>query len=460
MATKTISPYGDYIHQPNATNLDHIPGDYGLPLVGHTFSYIKDPMIWAQQRYKKYGPLQRIATTGVRGVLALGPDLAQQVMLDMDRNFSSKMGFLDRVQKFFEGSLIMEDFEHHKHQRRIVQGAFKNDALQHYTREINRIYDRALDEWEADAGKTIPFFLYIKDLLLVVAAEIFAGETQYKGDRVRYLNQAFLDAVAGLMYLVPWNIPGFAYHTGMKGKKNLQDFFTPMIAQKRAGDGRDMLSLFSRERDENGDLFSAEEVTNQAIFLMFAAHDTTTAAITHTIYFLARNPEIKEKLYREVDSVDLDGLLWEDQDKLPYMQMVFNEVQRIRPSVPSVPRRTIRECEMAGYKVPAHTMVFTLPRFTHWMEEYWTEPSKFDPERFSPERAEHKKHAFQFHPFGGGAHKCIGMHFAQMEYRNFLFKFMKRYDFESRHQKQDVYMQSFPLPKPSDDMPIVFTRRR
>jgi cytochrome P450 len=195
-------------------------------LLGHTFSYIKDPLLaWAQERYKKYGPLQRIATTGVRGVLALGPDLAQQVMLDTDRNFSSKMGFIDRVQKFFEGSLIMEDFEHHKHQRRIVQGAFKNDALQHYTREINRIYDRALDEWEADAGKTIPFFMYIKDLLLVVAAEIFAGETSYKGDRVRFLNQAFLDAVAGLMYIVPWNIPGFTYHTGHERQEKPAGFF-------------------------------------------------------------------------------------------------------------------------------------------------------------------------------------------------------------------------------------------
>jgi cytochrome P450 len=68
-----------------------------------------------------------------------------------------------------------------------------------------------------------------------------------------------------------------------------------MIAQKRAGDGKDMLSLFSREKDENGEFFTAEEVTNQAIFLMFAAHDTTTAAITHTIYYLARNPGSQRK---------------------------------------------------------------------------------------------------------------------------------------------------------------------
>lgn len=49
-----------------------------------------------------------------------------------------------------------------------------------------------------------------------------------------------------------------------------------MIDEKRRGDGKDMLSFFSREKDEFGEYFSAEEVTNQAIFLMFAAHDTTT----------------------------------------------------------------------------------------------------------------------------------------------------------------------------------------
>lgn len=459
MAT-TVSPYGDYINQPNCMDLDHIPGDYGLPIIGHTFSYLKDPLPWAQERYKKHGLLQKVSTTGTRGVLALGPDLVQQVLLDMDRNFSSKMGFGDRVQKFFEGSLIMEDFEHHKHQRRIVQNAFKNDAMKHYTKEINRIYDRALNEWEADSDKTVPFFMYIKDLLLTVAAEIFAGETEYRGERVRRLNEGFSDTANGLMYILPFNIPGLTYYKGMQGKKFLQGFFGSMIDQKRAGDGKDMLSFFSREKDENGNYFTAEEVTNQAIFLMFAAHDTTTAAITHTIYYLARHPEVKAKLQAEVDAVALDGLNWEDQDKVPYMQMVFNEVQRIRPSVPLVPRRTIRECEMAGQRVPANTMVFVMPRFTHWMEEYWHEPARFDPERFSPERNEHKKHAFQFHPFGGGAHKCIGMHFAQMEYKNFLFKFMKRYDFESRHKKQDVFMQTFPLPKPSDDMPIQLIRRK
>ena len=148
--------------------------------------------------------------------------------------------------------------------------------------------------------------------------------------------------------------------------------------------------------------------------------------------------------------------MWEDLDKVPLMQNIFWEVQRLRSSTPIVPRRTIREVELAGVKIPAHTMIMTVPRFTGHMEEYSSEPFKFDPDRFA--RNEHKKHPFQFHPFGGGAHKCIGMHFSQMEYKCFLHKFILRYDFEARHQGEPG-MQSLPLPKPADNMPIKLIQR-
>lgn len=457
MAAPKISDYNSYVNEPNNRDLDHLPGDYGPPFVGHTFKFLKDPFNWAQGQYKKYGLLSRVNTTGSRGVIALGPDLVQQVMLDTGRDFSSKMGFMDRVATFFSGSLIMEDFEHHKHQRRIMQSAFKNDSLKYYTEEINGIYDRALQEWDGDVGDTIHFFQHVKNLLLEVAAEIFIGETE-RGERVEKLNQAFADCVNGTMYLFPVNLPGFTLYKGLQGKKFLQQFFGDLVPKKRLGDGKDMLSFFCKEKDEEGNYFSDEEIANQTIFLLFAAHDTTTAAITHTIYYLARYPEVKEKLYQECLALGKDTLDYEDLNSVPYMQQVFNEVQRIRPSVPMVPRRTIRDVEMAGHKVPAHTMVYTFPRFSHWMEEYWTEPGKFDPDRFSPERAEHKQHPFLFHPFGGGAHKCIGMHFSQMEYKCFLYKFMLRYDFEARHKKEP-FMQSLPLPKPVDDMPVKLIRR-
>jgi cytochrome P450 len=66
---------------------------------------------------------------------------------------------------------------------------------------------------------------------------------------------------------------------------------------------------------------------------------------------------------------------------------------------------------------------------------------------------EQKQHPFLYHPFGGGAHKCIGLHFSQMEYKCFMYQFMLKYDFDARHKK-DPHMMTFPIPKPKDGMPI------
>ncbi len=72
-------------------------------------------------------------------------------------------------------------------------------------------------------------------------------------------------------------------------------------------------------------------------------------------------------------------------------------------------KRTVNELEFGGYTLPENTSVFVSIRLMHRMAEHWTNPDHFDPERFSPERAEHKRHSFQWLPFGGGAHKCLGL---------------------------------------------------
>ena len=444
----------DYMLQPDNKDLRGIPGDMGLPLIGHNIGFIKDTYALADRHYKQYGPLSTLNSFGLKGVLALGPDLAQQIFLDPNRDFSSRMGFQDRVGRFMDQNLAMLDFDHHRHQRRLMQSAFKNDAMQLYTDRINFIYRRAMGEWRNESE--IKFFDHMKNLLLEVAADIFVG-VQERGAQMQKLNQAFLDVVKGLMFIRPINLPGFTYHRGLKGKEVLQNFIRSLIPARRAGNGTDVLTYFCKEKNELGESFTEEEIIGQMAFLLFAAHDTTTAALTHTIYYLVRHPEIKQRLYEECVSLGVDELNYDQLEAGPYMQMVFNETQRIRPSVPLLPRRTVREVEMAGYKVPANTQVFIFSRYSHYMPEYWSNPFTFDPERF--ERGEHKKHPFQFHQFGGGAHKCIGMHFSQMEYKCFLHQFMLKFDFERTNQK-DPWMQTLPLPKPSDDMPIRLIPRR
>ena len=57
-------------------------------------------------------------------------------------------------------------------------------------------------------------------------------------------------------------------------------------------------------------------------------------------------------------------------------------------------------------------------------------PDKFDPDRFAEPRNEHKKHRYAFTPFGGGAHKCIGMVFGQLEVKTIMHRLLRRYRLE------------------------------
>ena len=99
--------------------------------------------------------------------------------------------------------------------------------------------------------------------------------------------------------------------------------------------------------------------------------------------------------------------------------LVFREALRMYPPLPTIPRRCVRETEVMGFRIPRNAGVGLSPLFTHYMPEFWSDPQRFDPERFSPGRAEDKQHFFQFIPFGGGAHKCLGLHFAEIQSKIF-----------------------------------------
>jgi len=123
--------------------------------------------------------------------------------------------------------------------------------------------------------------------------------------------------------------------------------------------------------------------------------------------------------------------------------------------VPTLPRRTLRACEIDGVAIPANAAVWLDNYFIHRDPAHWTRPDDFDPERFSEGRAEHKRHRFCWIPFGGGAHTCIGMQFATMQAKLVMFHLLRRYRWRL-DGRGETRRQMIPFPKPGDDLPLVF----
>ena len=61
-----------------------------------------------------------------------------------------------------------------------------------------------------------------------------------------------------------------------------------------------------------------------------------------------------------------------------------------------------------------------------------------------------------FHPFGSDAHKCIGMHFAEMLVKAFLHRFVQAYRFTTP-AGYAPRLEWVPLPKPADGVPLLLT---
>ena len=75
----------DYARHKDNRDLGHIPGRYGLPLVGNTFRFVINPYGVLDDNFRKYGPVFKASLTFQRFVVALGPEFIQQLMLDSGR---------------------------------------------------------------------------------------------------------------------------------------------------------------------------------------------------------------------------------------------------------------------------------------------------------------------------------------------------------------------------------------
>ncbi|MEH6636221.1 MAG: cytochrome P450 [Halioglobus sp.] len=442
----------DFVHHKDNKNLSHIPGSYGLPLIGDTFSFIMKPFDVLHQHYQKYGPVYKASLTFQKFVVALGPDYIQQLMLDSKQSFSSRMGYDAPLGDFFAGGLLMKDFDEHKFHRRIMQTAFKIDAMRTYVDQMHPIINKQMSQWRQ--GSSFEFYPNVKTLLLDVGAKVFLG-MDLEGQATKTLNQSFLDMNEGVLSLIRKDWPGLLYRKGMNGRRDLEKFFIDLVPQRRGATGSDMATFFANEKTEEGDYFSDKVVGEHLIFLLLAAHDTTTSALTMAAYYLANDQQWQNRLREELQGLGKSELEYDDLGKnVPDLDHCFKEVLRMNPPVPMLMRRTVKEVELGGFTLAPHTMVQISPLYTQRMEEWWTNPHSFDPDRFT--RQEHKQHSFLWAPFGGGAHKCIGLHFADMLFKAALSTLLLNYRFRFADDKQyPGRIQHFPFAKPMDNLPLL-----
>jgi cytochrome P450 len=442
--------------------LDHIPGDDGWPIVGSTITILRDPVGTVAANYKKYGPVYRSRVFGYRSVALLGPEANELVLFDRDRLFSSAGGWGPVLDLVFPRGLMLMDFDEHRMHRKALGVAFKPGPMKAYLGELNEGITRRISEWHLGGpgqggGTDMKFYPAIKQLTLDLAATSFlGGGLANEADRI---NKAFIDMVAASIGVVRSPIPGTQMYRGVQGRKVISEVFGREIPKRRNGTGTDLFTELCKATKDDGSLLNEQEIIDHMSFLMMAAHDTLTSSITSLVYLLGKNPAWQDKLREEMLALKLPKgapLPYERLGELELTEMAFQEAMRINPPVPSIPRKAVRDFSFKGFDIPAGTRVAINPLFVHHMPEIWPEPKKFDPLRFSVE-AVRNRHKFAWVPFSGGAHMCLGLHFAYMQAKVFFHHLLTT----SRIVIDKDYAPAWavwPIPKPRDGLSIRLER--
>jgi len=203
---------------------------------------------------------------------------------------------------------------------------------------------------------------------------------------------------------------------------------------------KDLLHLMMMANEETTvegvSKLSDEEIVAQSILFLLAGYETSSNTLSFTLYRLAVNPDVQDKLRKEItEAMESKKPLYEVAQSIEYLDCVIMEAQRLYPAAAQLNRECCEDYDLNGIHIPAG-MEIMIPLYAlHHDPDVWQDPEKFDPERFRGP-AKDARHAFQFLPFGAGPRNCIGMRFALMEVKIALIRILTKYKFVQSPETQ------------------------
>ncbi|KAK7486045.1 hypothetical protein BaRGS_00022654 [Batillaria attramentaria] len=342
--------------------------------------------------------------------------------------------------------------------RRLLTPAFHFDILRPYVDIQNQAGDVLLEKIQRCAEKGKWFEAFNFGSLCLFDSLLQCAFSHNSNCQTTGANDPYLQTVNSLVemwaerFMCPWMHVDFIYKLtshGRKWKRNCD--FVHTVSEDLIARRRKFLELNRDEvekgllhkkhtmsfvdvlltaKDEDGKGMTPLEIRNEADTFLFEGFDTTTSALSWTLYSLARWPEHQVRVQEEVDSLlagrNSDHILWEDFPHLPYTTACIKEAIRLNTTVPWIARMLTEPVTLDGHVIPAGTQVAIDFWCLHHNPTLWDRPHDYIPDRFLGDNLL-KIDSFQFLPFSAGSRNCIGQNFAMHELKILVARICHRF---------------------------------
>jgi cytochrome P450 family 138 len=316
---------------------------------------------------------------------------------NLDRNLGRVLG---------PGSFFALSGERHHRQRKLLVPPFHGRRLAAYERIVEEETVRELASWpEGQTFATLPSMMRIT-INIILRAVFGAG-----GAELAWLREQLPRAVALGSWLQVLPIPQADWGRWSPWgrfwamRRDYDAVIERLIAKAErdpALDERnDVLALMVQSRYDDGSPMSHSEIADQLITVLSAGHETTATTLAWAVERLRRHPAVLAGLAAEVDA-----------GGSALREATITEVQRTRPVIDLVGRQVKAErFQLGRWTVPRGYAVLVSIALIQENAALFPDPLAFDPSRFLDEKPD----LYQWIPFGGGARRCLGAAFANME---------------------------------------------
>ena len=347
---------------------------------------------WGEDFYE--GPLVRYRWLGLETLFVMDPTLIQAILLDDVENYSRQPLNDDVFGAAIGGGLLNAEGHDWRWQRRLAAPLFRAEDVLAYVPIFAAACEPVLRRWsESPPGAPQAIDKDMTRATLQALQDTVLGASLGDEDRklIEQSGASFLAHSIWKVVLTSLNLPPSLPHPGSRAMvregRQLREVAERVLAKARGSGGDDLLQRLVTARDPaTGDVMPDGLIVDNVVTFLIAGHETTSQALTWTLYLLALFPDWQEAVRQEVLGIAGNRPIGrEDIARLPLLDAVFQEAMRLFPPAPVLMRRTLAPVTLGGIALGAGATI-TIPIYVvHRHRRLWREPLSFDPSRFSAE---------------------------------------------------------------------------
>ena len=396
-------------------------------------------------------------------VIASHPE-ALQFILSRDRAlFYSPGEFNKLLSPLIGGSgVIMLSGDRHKERRQLVTPAFHGDRLGYYGQlicDLTRDVVSALKAGDAFVARTFTQ----KISLQIISGVVFGLTDSPRSQEIMTALTETVDMFGSPTSALMLFFGGLQKDLGawspwsrfVRKRQQLDELIYAEIRDRQSNldpTRQDILSMLMAARTEDGEALSELELRDELMTLLIAGHETTATAIAWAMYWIHKEPTVKEKLLTELDGLGPKASPTEVA-ALPYLSAVCKETLRRSPvAMFTFPRVAKADVEIMGRTFPQQTTFLGCIFLAHQREDLYPNHTAFQPERF----LERKYSPYEFIAFGNGSRRCVGEALAQYEMKLVVATLLSCYRFRLASEQPEVAKRRGVTLTPAKGVPMIF----